>query len=422
MHVWLLHIGEDLPVDAGARTYRYGYLAEALVARGHSVLRWAPTFRHFGKQQRFDRDARVTVHTGYEIQFVYAPGYRRNVGLARLRTYRVLDRRLSVLAEAERSAPDVIVAAIPSLEWAATAIELGRRFHSRVVVDVRDLWPDVFQTAVPRGIRAAGRWLLAPYDRLAGRACRGADALAGVSQRYLDWALRHAGRERGPNDLVAPIGFEPQAVARDDVARARLALLAHGVDSARPTCLFAGSFERSADLDTVLDAAKQLNAGGRGDVQFLLCGAGSQAAALARRAAGLRNVILPGWCDAATLHAAASLSSIGLCAYAPQATQSLPNKPFESMAHRLAVVSSLRGELAELIARHDCGVTYRAGDVAALAATIDELTRNTRRLAELRANARTAWAENYRSGEIYARWAEQLDMLAGNRRGARIAA
>ena len=30
MRVWLLHIGEDLPVDNAARTFRYGYLAKAL--------------------------------------------------------------------------------------------------------------------------------------------------------------------------------------------------------------------------------------------------------------------------------------------------------------------------------------------------------------------------------------------------------
>jgi glycosyltransferase involved in cell wall biosynthesis len=422
MHVWLMHIGEDLPVDAGARTYRYGYLADALVARGHSVLRWAPTFRHFGKQQRFDRDTRVMVRSGLDIQFVYAPGYRHNVGLARLRTYRVLDRRLQALADVERAAPDVIVAAIPSLEWAATATELGRRFDARVVVDVRDLWPDVFQTVLPRGLRTAGRWLLAPYRRLAQRACFGADALAGVSQRYLDWALRHAGREQGPNDVVAPIGFELRAVAPDDVNRARNMLLAHGVDPERPTCLFAGSFERSADLITVLDAAQQLDASGPGGAQFLLCGAGSQSAAIARRAAGLRNVILPGWCSSATIHAAASLSSIGLCAYAPQATQGLPNKPFEYMAYGLAVVSSLRGELDELISRRECGVTYRAGDATSLAAAIDGLTQHARRLAVLRANAHTTWANNYRSIEIYSRWAKQLEMLTSHRGGTRVAA
>lgn len=422
MRVWLLHIGEDLPVDAGARTYRYGYLAEALVARGHTVLRWAPTFRHFGKEQRYDRDARVTVRPGYDIQFVHAPGYRRNVGLARLRTYRLLDQRLRVLATAERAAPDIIVAAIPSLEWASTAIELGKRFGARVVVDVRDLWPDVFQTALPRGVRAAGRWLLAPYQRLARQACRSADALAGVSQGYLDWAVHHAGRGQRPEDLVAPIGFEPQAVADDEVERARTELLARGIDPERPTCLFAGSFERSADLVTVLAAAEQLAANERSNVQFLLCGDGSQGAAIARRAAAVPNVHCLGWCDAAALHAAAALSSIGLCAYAPHATQSLPNKPFEYMAHGLAVASSLRGELAELLARHDCGVAYRAGDAASLATAIEGLTHDAPRLVRLRANGLTAWAKNYRSCEIYARWAERLEELVRNRGEVRIAA
>lgn len=149
MRVWLLHIGEELPVDGTTRLFRYGYLARALTDRGHEVLRWAPTFRHATKKFRFSADARVSVWENYSIQFVHSPGYRRNAGFERLRTYRVLDRRFRELSTREPM-PDLIVAAIPSLEWAAAATEYGRRHGVPVVVDVRDLWPDVFLNAFPR--------------------------------------------------------------------------------------------------------------------------------------------------------------------------------------------------------------------------------------------------------------------------------
>ena len=145
MRVWLLHIGEDLPVDGAVRRFRYSYLAEALAERGHDVLRWAPTFRHNTKRHRFADDRRVEVGPRYAIQFVHSPGYRRNVGLQRLRAYRALGRRIRGLMRREQP-PDVLVAAIPSLEWADAAVAYGRARSIPVIVDVRDPWPDVFST------------------------------------------------------------------------------------------------------------------------------------------------------------------------------------------------------------------------------------------------------------------------------------
>ncbi len=212
MRVWLLHIGEELALDGTKRKFRYSYLADALTERRHQVLRWAPTFRHYGKVHRFKSDRRVDVDEGYAIQFVQSCGYRRNTSLARLRTYRVLGRRFRKLAESE-TPPDLIVAAVPSLEWAVAAVDYGGAHGIPVVVDVRDLWPDVFLNALPTPVRPGGRFLLAPYYRMARRACSRATALTAVSQSYLEWALRLAGRRARDRDLIVPLGFEMEPVS-----------------------------------------------------------------------------------------------------------------------------------------------------------------------------------------------------------------
>ena len=65
------------------------------------------------------------------------------------------------------SHPILIVAAIPSLEWAEAAVEFGRLRGIPVVIDVRDLWPDVFsECPAKRGGRSLGRFL-SPYARMA---------------------------------------------------------------------------------------------------------------------------------------------------------------------------------------------------------------------------------------------------------------
>jgi glycosyltransferase involved in cell wall biosynthesis len=410
MRVWLLHIGEELPVDGTTRLFRYGYLARALTDRGHEVLRWAPTFRHATKKFRFSSDLRVPVWDNYSIQFVHSPGYRRNAGFERLRAYRVLDRRFRELSTRE-AVPDLIVAAIPSLEWAAAATEYGRRHGVPVVVDVRDLWPDVFLNAFPRGTRSVGRILLGHYERAARRSCARATALSAVSPSYLEWALVKAGREKRPTDQVLPIGFEPDLVPPHLVEKQVAALREHGVDLESPICVFSGLFERSYDLETVIEAARRLQTTGRSAAQFVFCGDGSKMAGLKRQAAGLKNVHFLGWVDAPTLQATLSISTIGLCAYTDDALQSWPNKPFEYMANNLAVVSSLSGDLTQLLDRHQCGLTYTAGDPRSLAKCLRELLADPPRLATMRSNAYKTWSQDYQTAEIYDRFVAQLETL-----------
>jgi glycosyltransferase involved in cell wall biosynthesis len=413
MRVWLLHIGEDLPVDGTARRYRYSYLADALVNAGHQVLRWAPTFRHNTKSHRFSTDARIELNENYAVQFVHSPAYRRNIGFDRLRTYRVLDRRFRQLASREPK-PDLIVAAIPSLEWAEAAVDYAQAQAIPVVIDVRDLWPDVFVNGLPSLARPFGRLLFTPYYSSARRSCRGAAALTAVSQTYLDWALNLAGRSRRPSDLVVPLGFQPQSIPETTLQKNVATLRKLGIDAQRPVCLFVGLLERSYDLETVIDAARHLELDGNCGLQFVVCGDGSKMSALKRQAGGLRSVHLIGWVDAAMLEAAASISKVGLCAYTADALQSLPNKPFEYMAHRLAVVSSLPGEMATLLSRHGSGLTYRAGDALSLSGCLRSLVADPLRLEAMRSRAYETWLHNFRSCDVYAAFVEHLALLAAH--------
>lgn len=280
-----------------------------------------------------------------------------------------------------------------------------------VVIDIRDLWPDVFANAFPRPIRRLGELALKPMFAQARRICREADALVGVSQAYLDWGLRLAERDARTSDRVYPLGFEQPTISPQQRAEALRKIDGLGVDRSKTLCCFAGVFERSYDLETVIRAAARLAAAGRDDLQFIVCGEGSRLQRLLRIAAPLPNMVFTGWLDGSTLAVLRSISAVGLAAYAADATQGLPNKPFEYLASGMATVSSLQGELLDLMQRHDCGVTYTPGDDAQLAAILGRLCvgGEAQRLGE---NGRTLWTAEYRASEVYKRCAEDLEAFA----------
>ncbi|QDU55351.1 glycosyltransferase family 4 protein [Aeoliella mucimassa] len=414
MRAWLMHIGEQMPVDGPARKFRYGYVADALRNAGHHVTHWSPTFCHFRKEQRYQQDCQVEVDSNYCIQFVHAEGYRRNTSLARMRMYSVLGRRFHELA-GDLPRPDLIVTAIPSLEWADAAVSFGRCHDIPVIVDVRDLWPDLYLNALPTALKPLGRLLLGSHLRLAKRACRNADALIAVSQSYLDWGLHHANRPSTARDQVVPLGYELATLPPTD-DRGRLATLKkHGLAPDHITCLYAGQFETSYDVETIVSAARSLELSGNHHLQFALCGDGSKMAQIRKIAEGLKSVHLFGWVPPKTLQELASVSHIGLATYAVGAKQSLPNKAFEYMANRLCILSSLKGELPELLTENECGSSYQAGNAESLATAIRAFASNPEQLECYRQNAFHIWQNSYKSSAIYPRFVQYLNQFVAPR-------
>jgi glycosyltransferase involved in cell wall biosynthesis len=342
---------------------------------------------------------------------VYAPGYRRNASLARAWSYRLLAKRFAQQAALCRP-PDLIVCGIPSLEWCHAAVAFGRDKGIPVFIDVRDRWPDIYLNVLPSYFRPLARAALHGVYRRTAAMLNEATALAAVSESYLSWALSLANRPRRPTDIVVPIGYDAEPLPVDEVGTARAALLQQGVDPRRTVAIFAGSFERSYDVATIAKAARLAQEQSKDALQFVICGDGGQMSVVRRLTAGLNNVVLLGWVNPTVLAAAMSLSHIGLAAYSKHALQSLPNKPFEYFAHSLAVVSSLQGEVAELLQLHDCGRTYRAGDAGHLLHQMCQLSEQPDRLGKYRDNGYKLWYNHFRCDVLYDEFATHLLAIA----------
>lgn len=410
MEIWLIHIGELLPVDGQTRLFRYGILADMLAERGHSVVRWAPTFVHAYKRQRAEKDSSVKVNDRYRIELLYAKGYRKNISFSRLwfnyQIARAFKRRIR-----DVKPPDIILSALPAPGMCRVAIEYAGCHNVPVVIDVRDLWPDIFLTVIPQGLRWLGRFVLWPAFNSNQRIFREADAVTAVSSGYLDWGLTYAGRKRSETDAVFPLASLEKPLSEDRIKSERQFLLDRGVDPDRFICCFFGQFEASYDIETVIDAARLLDQSPGRKIQFVLCGDGRKMSSLRYRGTGLKNVIFPGWVSPATIKVLMEMSDAGLAAYVRNAPQGLPNKVFEYFCGGLPVLSSLHGELESIISENYCGSVYEAGDVEGLASAILKLYYNPREKRKMGENARRLFEERFSAGRVYAAMIDYLERI-----------
>jgi len=413
VRIWLIKTGEPLPIDGDdVRLLRMGILADYLVARGHEVTWWSSSFDHQRKRFRADGDASIVCSPGLRLILLKSIGYSGHISIRRYVEHLFTARRFSKAAPLLPE-PDVILCSFPTIELAVAAGRYGKMHGVPVIVDVRDLWPDIFEEALPCCLRKAAPILLAPLRRQVRKALRQARAVIGTNKEFVAWGLRHAGREGTSLDRAFPLAYDATPPAPQAIEAARKTWQQRGSlkDGVFRVC-FAGTFTSRVELDTVVHAALELQKRSV-PVQVVLAGDGPDAGRLKTLAGGSPAVIFPGWLDRAELIVLMEQSHVGLLPYPnlPDFRANLPNKVFDYLAAGLPVVSSLPGLVSEFLETEACGVTYANRNSTALVAVLTKLAQDHSRLASMRHNAHRAFISRLRSQEVYGQLIDLVEQV-----------
>lgn len=415
MNVWLVTIGEPLPIDEGSpRLMRHGMLAEILVARGHDVTWWTSSFDHFQKLHRAQRSAPVTTALGIEIKLLRATGYRKNRSPMRFLDHYLLGR---ILAREARKLPPphIIVASFPPVELCYEAVRYGRETGTPVLIDVRDPWPDIFLDMVPRSMRWAARAGLSPLFSATNKTFKNCTAIIGITPEIVAWAADKVGRQQGPLDRSFPMAYRDQNVSRDARREAGKFWDQMGIkrnDGVFNVCYF-GAMGPHLDFPGVFEASQRLNER-NSPVRFILCGPRGALDPRLNAFTDNPNIVLPGWVDGAKIQELMRRSQAGLAHFHPSWNYSIvvPNKIFEYMAGGLPVLYCIGGAIDSLLQQAECGVRYKDGDPESLAHALESLKDDPERCARLGTNARRTFEERFTAENVYAAMAEFLEDIA----------
>ncbi len=415
MNVWLMTVGEPLPIDPdGDRLHRTGMVAERLLAEGHSVVWWTSAFDHNRKRVRCDADACVQVGERYRIRMLYARPYRRHVSIRRILNHRGVAAAFRRHV-AEEPRPDVILCSLPLIELADAAGRYGRAHGVPVIVDARDMWPDIFAELAPPCLRGLARAALFPMFRAARRACRNAAALTGITPPFVEWALAKAGRARSDADRDFPLAYDGRGTAAAATESVRERWRPRLAGNGAFTACFFGTFGRQFDIETVLGAARRLSGGPR-RFQFVLCGNGDRLPQYRDLAAGCGNVLLPGWVGAEDIAYLMSRASVGLAPYrsSPSFVVSIPNKAIEYLCGGLPVLSSLSGELERVLSEGGCGLTYPNGGEVELADTLVRLYDDPALVRTMGERGRTLFEQRFEARRVYGDMVRHIETIHQN--------
>jgi glycosyltransferase involved in cell wall biosynthesis len=413
MIAWLVKMGEPTPLDAGVpRLMRTGNLARALADRNHAVVWWTGAFDH--QRKRFRKHIESNGPSNPEIRFVKSPGYTKNVSLRRWFDDLVLAWSIYRKMRRADEVPSVIVCSYPLIFTSLAVLLYGRLRGVPVLVDIRDMWPEIF-AMIAGGARGVLYRLFALLNRpLALLVVRSADGLIGITDPFLNWGLSLAGRPRSALDDVFPLTSFPVSVSEADSVRARDEWKRLGVTQETRNFCYFGSFTSMVDMTTVVAAAERL--AGRNDIRIILCGLGDDFERIKASAEGLETLVLPGWVDAASMRVLMKMSAAGLAPYRDRqdSVSSLSNKVIEYLSFGLPVVAGVGGLLGEMIDSESCGLKYREGDVNGLVDAIVQLADSDHLRARLSRNAKAVYDREFDPSKVYERFARHVERVAGD--------
>ena len=121
-------------------------------------------------------------------------------------------------------------------------------------------------------------------------------------------------------------------------------------------------------------------------------------------------MLLSGWISAEDIRNLLTISWVGMVP-CRSVRNAAPNKVFEYLSAGLPLISSLEGEMAELINRYCIGLNYRPGDLGGLYECIDILRKDSDRRNKMSLNASQFFSEFGDADKIYVEYAEHIERL-----------
>lgn len=181
--------------SATGRGDRNMQLEAEMRARGHKVTYLTGNFDH-ARKSHIDKD-RLPPRAGLKV--LKLPGYRKNVGLARMWCHFVCALKLWFSAISTRW--DVVVISSIPPEALVSARFLRKR---ALVIDIRDIWPDAL---LAYGKPSFSTRAFSTYCSMVfGRTLRHADRILIVAPGFRRWVERYSALAHGRVKLV-PLGF-----------------------------------------------------------------------------------------------------------------------------------------------------------------------------------------------------------------------
>lgn len=326
--------------EGGARLERANLIYKFALDQKIQVQFVTSKFNHFTKKYRKINHEKVVT--------LWTTPYKNNISILRFLNHFVLGINFFLFLIKERDRTDTILVSFPPIETAFFSVLFGKLFSKKVMIDVRDRWPELIEeNSKSRLIKSLSRIYKLPRNY----AVRNCYKLISTSPEFLQNIIEVAGVDTDKVTACAlnmsyQLGCVPTSSERPRCGPLRIC--------------FAGFFALQ-NANALREFVEIFMMTTRKDVELILCGDGPSKHAMEIKTASDQRIKFKGFLNADDLHEILRSSHYGLLPYKPTShfEFSYPNKFGEYLAFGLPILTSLdKGAVANVIRSEECGFTF----------------------------------------------------------------
>lgn len=384
MKVWIINPYGNIPGE-GWRTYRTTLIANAFTAKGHQVVTWVSNIQHRSKEKRAETWKDVDVNPDYLIKIVPSTPYSGHISFARIKYERNYARNLRTEALKMSERPDLIILAEPALFISAIIMDVVKQKKCKLLVDVIDLWPELFAILLPKRLAFIDKILFSPLYYRRRQLLKKADGIIAVSKDYLKLATKV--NPNVPNDVVY-WGLEVEEVKKLTTTIFESPTLQQLVKNENDIwVVYAGTLGPNYDIKTIV-ASAHLLAKTAPFIKIIVAGDGPLKDLIEH------PLVYVGSLTSADVSLLYTKCDLALSSYVAESTVSMPIKAYDYLASGLPLVNSLGRDLGQFVVTNEVGLPYVAEDANSMCEAIKILASDKNLRIQMRNNA-LALADNF---------------------------
>lgn len=361
MKIWLIKTGEPTLHDKGLKLLRTGILANHLSLK-NQVVWFSSTFLHQKKKQRYSK---TTVRYKNNIKHVYLRGasYIKNISFMRFwhQITSALEFYLFLKRESQQKKPNIIVSSFPTIEISYIAFLYAKKNKIPFVLDVRDMWPDIFKKELPliKFIFFYPIYLI--YEYITYKLFTYSDSIVSISSPFIKWAQNKVNRSVTKNDNYFFLSNPPTIQKNIKIKNNIKNFLK--LNKKKKIIVFSGNLNTRNNLTNFLSTFT-LHREIFKNLAIIICGDGDNFIIYKQKFNNKNNILFTGWVDESNLSFILKNSNYGLLSYVPSFDfqNSYPNKIADYLFYNLKIIASSKGIVGKLINKYKIGYNFRYND------------------------------------------------------------
>lgn len=417
MRIWIIQTGEPLDIDQGdPRPMRAMNLSKSISNQGLNVTLISSDFFHQKKIHRFGKWTDHKKLNGYRLVLIPSPGYKNHIGIKRIFDHFILGLRLNNWIKSQINKPDVIFIGYPPIEVGYFVSKWAKKNNIPYLIDVKDLWPDIFLEVFPKKTRFFGKFFLFPFYYMRNVSLKNAHAFCAMSEQYLQWMLKIAKRKKNKYDLVSGLSApDPKKIkliklqdAKAWWIKEKKLNLSH-----KKRFVFIGSFMSVFDFSIFKEHYSRLIKYHK-ECEILICGMGPYKKEIQKVFIGFPNVHFIDWIDYPKMKVIASFSSGAIIPYKNIENYkiNIPNKVIDALSFGLPILTTVDGAIKKMCKKHNVGYYLNKDNVNGSLEYLKLLIEDENFFNRISSNCKSLFYSHYSAELVYSRLTKNIIKLA----------